>query len=108
MVLTIWTPSVLLAGASFLLSGAGPHHVGHQHRHAAPDRDAAHLLGRVSAINSPPTAPGPVGALIGALVGALYGAETCLLVAALGFLVQAVVIVASPVLRLARQPEMVG
>jgi len=29
-------------------------------------------------------------------------------VAALGFLVQAVVIVASPVLRLARQPEMVG
>ena len=50
----------------------------------------------------------PVGALIGAVGGGLYGAPTCLVVAALGFLVQAVVIVASPVLRLARQPEMVG
>jgi hypothetical protein len=41
-------------------------------------------------------------------VGALYGAETCLVVAAVGFLVQAVLILASPVLRLVRQPEMVG
>jgi len=49
-----------------------------------------------------------VGALIGAVVGGLYGAQTCLVVAALGFLVQAVVIVASPVLGLTRQPEMVG
>ena len=66
------------------------------------------LLGRVSAINITGYGARPVGALIGAVVGGLYGAETCLLVAALGFLVQAVVIVASPVLRLARQPEMVG
>jgi hypothetical protein len=36
----------------------------------------------------------------------VYGAETCLVLAAVGFAVQALVILLSPVLRLARQPEM--
>ena len=45
---------------------------------------------------------------MGALVGGLYGAETCLAVAALGFLVQALVILASPVVQLVRQPEVVS
>lgn len=49
-----------------------------------------------------------VGAATGALIGAVYGAETCLVVAAIGFLVQAAVIVCSPVLRLTHQPEMAG
>jgi len=40
-------------------------------------------------------------------VGAVYGVETCLVVAAVGFLVQAALILGSPVLRLVRQPEMV-
>ena len=39
----------------------------------------------------------PIGAAIGALVGAAYGAETCLIVAALGFLVQAALILTSPI-----------
>lgn len=39
-------------------------------------------------------------------MGGLYGAETALVVAAAGFLVQAMVILVSPVLRLARQPLM--
>ena len=53
----------------------------------------------------PPGGSRPVGALIGAFVGGFYGAETCLVVAAIGFLIQALIILASPVLRLARQPE---
>lgn len=64
----------------------------------------AALLGRVSAINIAGYGARPVGAAIGALVGGLYGAETCLVIAALGFLTQAAVIVTSPVLRLAKLP----
>jgi MFS family permease len=66
------------------------------------------LLGRVSAINITTYGARPLGAALGALVGVVYGAEMCLVVAALGFLVQAVVIVASPVRRLVHQPEMVN
>jgi hypothetical protein len=39
----------------------------------------------------------PVGAALGAVIGGLFGAEPCLVVAAIGFLVQAWVILASPV-----------
>jgi len=35
------------------------------------------------------------------------GAETCLVMAALGFLVQVALVLTSPIPRLARQPEMV-
>jgi hypothetical protein len=48
----------------------------------------------------------PLGAAIGALIGASYGAEACLAIAACGFFVQAATILASPVPRLLRQPEM--
>jgi predicted MFS family arabinose efflux permease len=108
MVLTIWTPSVLLAGLSFFLIGAGPIVWVISTATLRQTVTPRALLGRVSAINITAYGARPVGALIGAVVGGLYGAPTCLVVAALGFLVQAVVIVASPVLRLARQPEMVG
>ena len=108
MVLTIWIPSVLLAGLSFFLIGIGPIVWVISTATLRQTVTPSVLLGRVSAINITAYGARPVGALIGAVVGGLYGAETCLLVAALGFLVQAVVIVASPVLRLARQPEMVG
>jgi len=39
-------------------------------------------------------------------VGGLFGAEIAIVVAAVGFLVQAMVILASPVLRLVRQPRL--
>jgi hypothetical protein len=64
------------------------------------------LLGRVSAINIATYGSRPLGAAIGALVGGFYGAETALVAA--GFLIQAVVILASPVRRLARHSEMVA
>ncbi|HZF06439.1 MAG TPA: MFS transporter [Patescibacteria group bacterium] len=108
MVLTIWVPAAVLAALSFFLVGVGPIVwviSTATLRQTVTPRD---LLGRASAISMTATGARPVGAALGALVGVLYGAEMCLAVAALGFLVQALVIVASPVRRLERQPEMVG
>jgi hypothetical protein len=63
-----------------------------------------HLLGRVSAINSLAYGARPVGAAIGALAGASFGATACLAVAAVLFMLQAALILASPVVRLTRLP----
>jgi predicted MFS family arabinose efflux permease len=106
MVLTIWIPSVLLAALSFFLLGGGPiiwviSTV--TLRQTVTPRD---LLGRVSALYVTAQGARPLGAAIGALVGGLYGAETGLVVAAVAFLIQAIVILMSPVMRLQRQPEM--
>jgi len=105
MVLTIWLPSALLAGLSFFLVGAGPVVwviSTTTLRQTVTPRD---LLGRASAISVMAQGSRPVGAALGALLGELYGAETCLVVAALVFLAQALVILTSPARRLARQPE---
>jgi predicted MFS family arabinose efflux permease len=109
MVATIWIPSVWLAALSFFLIGAGPilWTIGSTtlRQSVTPER----MLGRVSAMITMATfGARPVGAALGALVGASSGAASCVLLAALGFLVQAVVILVSPVPRLARQPEMAG
>ena len=45
---------------------------------------------------------------LGAIVGGLYGAEACLYLAAAIFAAQALVILLSPAVSLARQPDMVG
>ena len=66
------------------------------------------LLGRVSAINIMSYGARPLGALLGAVVGGLYGAETCLYLAVAIFGAQALVILLSPAVTLARQPEMIG
>jgi len=66
------------------------------------------LLGRVSAINIMSYGARPLGSALGAIVGGIYGAETCLYLAAAIFGVQALVILMSPAVALARQPEMVG
>jgi predicted MFS family arabinose efflux permease len=108
MVLTIWMPTAVLAGLSFFLIGVGPIlwtiSTTTLRQMVTPER----LLGRVSAINIAMYGSRPLGAAIGALVGGLYGAETALVVAAAGFLIQAVVILVSPVRHLARQSELVG
>ena len=108
MVSTIWMPVPALAGLSFFLIGVGPilWTIGTTtlRQMVTPSL----LLGRVSAINIATYGSRPLGAAVGALVGGLYGAETGLVVAAAGFLIQAVVILASPVRRLARHSEMVG
>src|SRR5262249_14328268 len=64
------------------------------------------MLGRVSALVMIATAGArPLGAALGGVVGAAAGPEACLVLAAIGFVVQAMVIMASPVPRLARLPE---
>jgi hypothetical protein len=65
------------------------------------------LLGRVSAINIMSYGARPLGSALGAIVGGFYGAEACLYLAAFIFGVQALVILLSPAVSLARQPDMV-
>jgi predicted MFS family arabinose efflux permease len=108
MVLTIWIPAAVLAALSFFLLGVGPIVwviSTATLRQTVTPRD---LLGRASAIGMTATGARPIGAALGALLGALYGAEVCLGVAALGFAVQAALILTSPILNVERQPEMVG
>jgi predicted MFS family arabinose efflux permease len=108
MVLTIWLPLGGLAVLAFFLIGTGPIIWVISTATLRQTVTPAALLGRASAISMTATGARPIGAALGALLGGLYGAPTCLLVAALGFFVQAVIILASPVLRLQRQPEMVA
>lgn len=108
MALTIWIPWPALAALSFFMMGAGPILwvvSTTTLRQTVTPRD---LLGRASAINSVAYGARPLGAAIGAILGGLLGAEACLLVAAAGFLLQAAVILMSPVPALERQPEMSG
>ena len=106
MLLTIWTPSPMLAALSFFLIGAGPIIWVISTATLRQTVTPRALLGRVSAINITAYGARPLGAALGALVGGAYGAETCLVVAALGFLIQAILIVRSPVRRLVHQPAM--
>jgi predicted MFS family arabinose efflux permease len=108
LALTTWIPSPSLAGLGFFLLGVGPIlwviSTTTLRQAVTPPR----LLGRVSAINILSYGARPVGAGLGALVGGLYDAETCLYLAVAIFGVQALVILVSPAVGLARQPEMVG
>jgi predicted MFS family arabinose efflux permease len=104
MASTIWAPSAALATLSFFLLGAGPILWVVSTTTLRQTVTPEHLLGRVSAINSLAYGARPVGAAIGALVGASLGATACLAVAAVLFLLQAGLILASPVVRLAQLP----
>lgn len=108
MALTIWLPCQALAGLAFFLLGVGPIIWVISTTTLRQIVTPRGLLGRVSAINTIAYGARPIGAAIGALVGGLYGAETCLVVAAAAFAVQAAVILASPVTRLMRQPQATG
>jgi predicted MFS family arabinose efflux permease len=108
MALTTVVSTPLHAGLSFFLLGVGPIlwviSTTTLRQSVTPPR----LLGRVSAINILSYGARPLGSAIGAIIGALYGAETCLYLAVAIFGAQAVVILLSPAVSLARQPEMVG
>ena len=108
MVATIWTPSAPLAALSFFFMGAGPIVWVIATATLRQSVTPPSLLGRVSAINITAYGARPAGAALGALVGGLYGAEASLAVAAIGFLIQAIVILTSPVLGLTQQPAMAG
>jgi predicted MFS family arabinose efflux permease len=107
MALTIWVPAPLLAGLGFFLLGVGPILWIISTTTLRQTVTPQDLLGRVSAINIMAYGARPIGSALGAVIGGLYGVHACLLAAVLGFLVQAVVITRSPVVRLERQPEMI-
>lgn len=104
MALTIWVPTPVLAGLSFFILGAGPILWVISTTTLRQVVSPAHLLGRVSAINIMAYGARPLGAGLGALLGGLYGIETCLVAAVAGFLLQALIIAASPAVRLRHQP----
>ncbi|HEX3498837.1 MAG TPA: MFS transporter [Stellaceae bacterium] len=108
MVLTIWLPSGALAGLGFFLMGGGPILWVISTTTLRQLVTPPALLGRVSAIFATGYGARPLGAAIGALIGGVYGAETCLVVAALGFAIQALIILLSPVPSLSRQPDSVA
>ena len=101
MALTIWLPSGALAALSFFLMGAGPILWVVSATTLRQTVTPEEVLGRASAINSVAYGARPLGAAIGALIGGVFGAEACLIVAAAGFLLQAGIILWSPVPRLA-------
>ena len=108
MALTTIVPAPWLAGLSFFLLGAGPILWVISTTTLRQSVTPPSLLGRVSAINIMSYGARPLGSALGAIVGGLYSAEACLYLAAIIFSAQALVILLSPAVSLARQPEMVG
>jgi predicted MFS family arabinose efflux permease len=108
LALTTVIASPLLAGLGFFLLGVGPILWVISTTTLRQSVTPPSLLGRVSAINIMSYGARPIGAGIGAIVGGLYGAEACLYLAVAIFGAQALVILLSPAVSLARQPDMVG
>lgn len=108
MALTTIIPSPALAGLSFFLLGVGPILWVISTTTLRQSVTPPSLLGRVSAINIMSYGARPVGSALGAIVGGLYSAEMCLYLAVAIFGAQALVILTSPAVSLARQPDMVG
>jgi predicted MFS family arabinose efflux permease len=105
MLATLALPSPALAGLALFLFGAGPIlwtiHTTTLRQAVTPGA----MLGRVSATVLTATfGARPLGAAIGALLAARYGVGACLLAAALGFLAQLAIILASPAARLRALP----
>ncbi|MGC2774567.1 MAG: MFS transporter [Bradyrhizobium sp.] len=105
MALTTLIPFPSLAALSFFLLGAGPILWVISTTTLRQSVTPAALLGRVSAINILSYGARPLGSLLGALVGSRYGADACLYLAALIFGLQMLVILTSPVVTIARQPQ---
>jgi predicted MFS family arabinose efflux permease len=108
MALTTFVPAPWLAALSFFLLGVGPILWVISTTTLRQSVTPPSLLGRVSAINIMSYGARPLGSALGAIVGGLYSAEACLYLAAAIFGAQALVILMSPAVSLARQPEMVG
>jgi predicted MFS family arabinose efflux permease len=106
MVGTIVLPLPLLAAAGFFLLGVGPLLWIISTTTLRQTTTPPGMLGRVTALFLLATSTRSLGSAVGAVVGGLYGAEACLVLAAVMFLAQASLILASPAVRLAQQPEL--
>ena len=112
-VATLWWPSAWLAGASFFLLGAGPVLWVVSSTTLRQTVTPSAMLGRVSALFLTVNAGArPLGAALGAGIAALVGGDpglkACIVVMALGFAAQALIIVCSPLLRLRALPTAVA
>ena len=106
MVVTLVWPSGWLAGAAFVLFGAGPILWTISSTTLRQTVTPQALLGRVSAIFlTVNMGARPLGAALGGVVGEVWGAPTCLWLALGGFGVQALLIFRSPVWGLRRLPQ---
>ncbi len=106
MLLTLWLPSVWIAGLSFFLFGAGPilWAISTMTLRQAVTPNA--MLGRVSAFVMTATLGArPLGAAIGAAVAAHAGVTACLVAAAGCFAIQLLVIIGSSVPKLQQLPD---
>ncbi|RWR05631.1 MFS transporter [Sinirhodobacter populi] len=106
MLLTLWLPSVWMAGLSFFLFGAGPilWTISTMTLRQAVTPNA--MLGRVSAFIMTATfGARPIGAAIEAVIAAHSGVAACLTAAVGCFLIQLLVIIASRVPRLRELPQ---
>jgi predicted MFS family arabinose efflux permease len=112
MVATLWWPSGWLAGASFFLFGAGPVMWVVSSTTLRQTVTPTAMLGRVSALFLTVNAGSrPVGAALGAGIAAWFGGplglQACIVVMAVGFAAQALIIVFSPLRRLRTLPSAV-
>lgn len=106
MAATLWLPSGVFAGLSFFLFGAGPILWTISQTTLRQTVTPGSLLGRVSALAMTANAGvRPIGAVVGAAIGVTYGSEACILIAALGFGVQLLVILTSAVPKLTTLPD---
>ena len=106
MASTLWLPSTWLPALSYFLLGIGPMlwiiGTATLRQSVTPPG----MLGRVSAIVITATQGSrPMGAALGALIGGTWGAGPCLVIAAIGFFTQMMLVLFSPLPRLLRQPE---
>jgi predicted MFS family arabinose efflux permease len=105
MLASWWWPHAAWAALSFVLFGAGPLVWTVTTTTLRQTLVPAHVLGQVSALFLTVNAGArPIGAALGGLVGAQWGEGACLALAALGFVVQALLITGSPVRVLRRLP----
>lgn len=109
MVLSLWWPTGVLAALSFFLFGVGPIIWTISSTTLRQTVTPVAVLGQVSAIFlTVNTGARPLGAALGGLIGATWGEPACLVVAAIGFVVQAVIITGSRVRTLRQLPVAVG
>ncbi len=108
MAATILWPTGVLAAISFFMFGAGPILWAITSTTLRQTVTPGAMLGQVSAIFlTVNTGVRPIGAALGGAIGAAYGEQACLIVAAIGFAVQASVITWSPVRTLRQLPAAV-
>ncbi|WP_035055928.1 MFS transporter [Andreprevotia chitinilytica] len=106
MAATLVVPSFWLACISYFLFGAGPILWTISSTTLRQAITPQGMLGRLSAINSTTTyGARPLGALLGASVSMQFGMGASLIVAVIAFMVQALLILRSPAVRLTALPD---